>query len=860
MSPRPNRLLPALAAVLATAALPAALPQTAPDFTRFAPGASTPVRLIGRMDDEQRQILPSDVPLAVRNRQPLGFVDPSLPMDSMILALKPSADAQARLDALSAAQQDPKSPFFHKWLTPEQFGAMFGPSKEDMDAVVGWLLAQGFKVDEVAAGRMSITFSGTAGQVQRAFRTTIRDFEVDGEVRHANAEAPSIPSALAGVVGGVVSLHNIPRKALNTGVKPLPATGSGIHPDFTSSGGGHYLAAGDFAKIYNLGPLYSAGIDGTGTTIAIVGRTNIAVSDVTYFRSIMGLPANDPTVIVNGADPGSSDSGEVGEAMLDVEWSGAVAKKATVKFIVSKSTGTADGVDLSASYIVNNQASLGATVMSTSFGSCESGMGSSENTFYNNLWQQAATEGITAFVSSGDAGAAGCNGGGDSTGSGAAVSGLASTPYNVCVGGTEFLDGGGSTYWASSNAGDMSSALSYIPEEVWNESAGTTDPSGGTGSGLWSGGGGVSTIYSKPAWQVAPGVPSDGKRDCPDVSLAAAGYTGYLVVQGHSGTKSGLGAVGGTSASSPAFAGLMALVVQKQGGTGQGNANPRLYQLGNAQYGSGGATVFHDVTAGNNTVPGVTGFNAGTGYDLGSGLGSVDATALVNNWVTAVTVSATTSTTVNPSGTVTFKATSSLSPNTVTWTATDGSFSASTTAGDGSTTTTYTAPTTISGVSEAVTVTATGSDGSTKGTATVSVFNPAAVTLSVSPDNTSANSARTVLAGKTLTLTGTTNYGNIAWSAPSGSFSATSTTTGVSTTFTAPATAGDVTVTAQSAGTASKAVTLHVKSMNINGDSSTDVRDLLTLMQAYTTYNPAADLNGDGVVNDADLTIFLANF
>lgn len=225
-----------------------------------------------------------------------------------------------------------------------------------------------------------------------------------------------------------------------------------------------------------------------------------------------------------------------------------------------------------------------------------------------------------------------------------------------------------------------------------------------------------------------------------------------------------------------------------------------------------------------------------------------------------VSVTATTSTSVNVGGTVTFKAASNLNPNTVTWTATDGSLNPTSTAGDGATTTTYTAPATIGTVSESVTVTATGSDTTTKGTATVTVFNPAAVTISVNPDNTSANSARTLLAGKTLAFTGTTNYGTIAWSAGSGSFNPTSTASGVSTTFTAPASAGDVTITAQSAGTASKAVTVHVKSMDINTDGAMDVRDLLALMAAYTTYNAAADLNGDGVVNDADLSIFLANF
>lgn len=260
--------------------------------------------------------------------------------------------------------------------------------------------------------------------------------------------------------------------------------------------------------------------------------------------------------------------------------------------------------------------------MSTSFGSCEADMGSAENSFYNNLWQQATTQGITPFVSSGDAGAAGCYTGSDTRGHGRAVNGLASTPYNVAVGGTEFNEGSGN-YWSTTNSGSgYVSAISYIPEVAWNESG---DVSGG--SDLWATGGGVSTIYAKPAWQAAPGVPAGSYRYVPDVALSAAGHDGYLVeIQGS------LYSVSGTSAASPSFAGLMALAVQNTGQR-QGNANVRLYQLGSAQYGSGKLTVFHDITSGNNSVPGVKGYTCTTGYDPVTGLGSVDANALVSNWM-----------------------------------------------------------------------------------------------------------------------------------------------------------------------------------------------------------------------------------
>ncbi|NOZ77562.1 MAG: peptidase S53, partial [Acidobacteria bacterium] len=577
-------------------------------------------------------ILQGNVPHMAMARYDIGSADPALPMEHMILTLKLSPEKQAALDRFLSEVQDPESPVYHQWLTPEQFGERFGPSAEQIAVVTGWLRSQGFQIDQVAKGRTWINFSGTAADVEGAFHTEIHDYLIDGKLYHSNDRDPAIPRALAGVVGGVVSLNSFPLRALNHGFKPVSP--NAVRPDYTS-GTSHYLAPEDFATIYNVDTLYSQGIDGSGQTIAIVGRTHIPLSDITTFRSTFGLPANDPQIIINGTDPGDLGANEDGEADLDVEWSGAVAKNATIKFVVSKSTSTTDGVDLSAQYIVDNNI---APIMSVSFGQCESSMGSTENSFYNNLWSQASSQGITVFVSSGDSGASGCDAASASTGTGTAVSGLCSTPYNVCVGGTEFMDTSDpSTYWASTNAsGTQDSALSYIPEEAWNESGNVSG-----GQALWASGGGESSVYSKPSWQVAPGVPSDGHRDVPDVALTAASHDGYLVESGGS-----LGVVGGTSAASPSFAGLMALVVQKTGQR-QGNANTRFYQMGNAQYGSSGATIFHDVTTGNNSVPGVTGYSAGPGYDLVTGLGSVDANALVNGWASSTT------TTYSISGTVT---------------------------------------------------------------------------------------------------------------------------------------------------------------------------------------------------------------
>jgi len=566
-------------------------------------------RITTFIDDEQRVTLRGNVhPLALAQYDG-GAVAPDFPMEHMILTLLPDAAQQDALNQLLDAQHDPESAYYHQWLTPEQYGERFGASESDTAQIIGWLQSHGMEAEEVTAGRRSIVFSGAAAQVESAFHTQIHTYKIGDEVHHANVKDPEIPSALLQVVGGVVSLHDFYSE-------PTHSERRTIAPDFTS-GNSYYLAPADFATVYDLGPLYQQSITGSGQSVAIVARSNIKIADVRQFRTFFGLPANDPQIIVNGTDPGIWSSGEETEADLDVEWSGAVAKGATIKFVVSKSTNSSDGVDLSAQYIVNHNL---APVMSTSFGLCEASLGSSGNSFLNSLWQQAAAEGITVFVSSGDNGAAGCDSASAASAThGRGVNGLCSTPYSVCVGGTEFSDTSNpALYWSPSNAaGTEASAISYIPEVVWNES--------GPGDGLWASGGGMSTIYAKPAWQAGTGVPADGKRDVPDLSLTAAGHDGYLIYQ-----EGNLYVVGGTSAASPSFAGVMALVVEHAAAR-QGNANTAFYSLASKQR-TGGAAVFHDITSGNNSVPGQTGYNATVGYDQATGLGSIDASVLVNHW------------------------------------------------------------------------------------------------------------------------------------------------------------------------------------------------------------------------------------
>jgi pseudomonalisin len=566
-------------------------------------------RVTDYIDDARRVTL-------IGNKHPLataqsdaGAVAPDYPMEHMLLTLLPDAAQEAALSQMVEAQQNPESPYYRQWLSPEQFAERYGVSDSDTAQVVGWLAGHGMEVEEVSAGRRSIIFSGSAGLVQEAFHTAIHTYVVGNEVHHANAKEPEIPAALAQVVGGVVALHDF---------RSQPAHGvvsKASNREYTS-GGGHFLSPGDFATIYDVAPLYQQGINGSGQSIAIVARSSINIADVRQFRTMTGLPANDPQIIVNGADPGIWSSGEETEADLDVEWSGAVARNAAIKFVVSKSTNSSDGVDLSAQYIVNHNL---APVMSTSFGLCEASLGSSGNKFLSSLWEQAAAQGMTVLVSSGDNGAAGCDPASAATAKyGRAVNGICSTPYSICVGGTEFNDAvNPSLYWASTNSSAQESALSYIPEIVWNES--------GAGVGLWASGGGASTIYSKPAWQVDSGVPADGKRDVPDVALTAAGHDGYMIVQ-----DGEVYVVGGTSAASPSFAGIVALVVEGTAAR-QGNANTVFYSLARNQR-SGGAAVFHDILKGNNSVPGQTGFSATVAYDQTTGLGSVDASVLVNHW------------------------------------------------------------------------------------------------------------------------------------------------------------------------------------------------------------------------------------
>jgi subtilase family serine protease len=642
-----------------------------------------PTRVTQTVDEGNRVPLHGNVHPMARPQFDRGPVADSEPASRMSLLLQRSPDQETALRQLLQQQQDKTSPNYHKWLTPDQFGKQYGPADADIQAVADWLTSQGFTGIKVSAGRTTIEFSGNVGQVRTAFQTEIHHFFVNDKMHVANVSDPQIPAALAPVVAGVLTLHDFRPRAqvhqLGT-FRKTKATGE-VTPLFTFAGCGskstvpcYAVGPGDFQKIYNV-PYVPTATDGTGVTIAIVQDSNINVADVTSFRSLFGLPANFSTsnIILNGPDPGiqgpNSANGDEIEADLDVQWAGAVAPGATIDLVVSQDSdtiGTA-GIDLSAIYIINNNI---APIMSESFGDCEAGLGTSGEDFYVQLWQQASAQGITVILASGDSGSAACDPSSTATNqdvaaSGLAVSGLASTGYNVAMGGTDFQNGTvPSPFWNTTNATNNAngttqvSAKSYIPESTWNDSCSASATAGnvalntctaatinannmpsapGFGNDLVAGSGGPSSITSggspinpKPIWQIGTtGNPADGFRDIPDISFFAGnGLNGsfYVICEQDANTGTGSSTsscdlnspfndfqgVGGTSAAAPAFAGIMALVNQ-QTHQRQGNANFVLYQLykqnaagtictSNTAAVTATGCIFYDTITGNNSV------------------------------------------------------------------------------------------------------------------------------------------------------------------------------------------------------------------------------------------------------------------
>src|ERR1700674_4040833 len=680
----------------------------------FGQGVRT--RITQNVDEGERVALRGNTHPEARAENDRGAAREDLPMGHMLLQLKRAPEQEQALQAFLDELQTKGSPNFHRWITAQEFGERFGVAKQDLDTITRWLESHGFRVNVVYPSGMVIDFSGTAGQVRKAFQTEIHHLEVKGEKHIANMSDPQIPAALAAVVSGVVSLHDFKPHAMH---KMHQARTEFTFPD--GFGGTSYaVVPADLATIYNLNPLFSAGLSGQGQTIALIEDTNVfSAGDWSAFRSTLGL-AGYTSRSFSQVHPGSncSNPGVIApndaEAILDAEWASAAAPNAAIVMAACADSGTTFGGLIAVQNLIN--AGSPPSIMSISYGQCETVNGAAANAAYNAAYQQAAAEGVSVFVAAGDSGAAGCDNSVAEATHGIAVNAFASTPYNVAVGGTDFSDtfsGTNANYWNSGNTSAFGSARSYIPEIPWNNSCagallstyeghsltyGSTslcnDPSigallettvagGGGPSGCATGTPSTSGIVSgscqgwpKPSWQSVVGNPNDGVRDTPDVSLFAAdGLWGHYYVFCWSDTANGGAAcgsdpsawsgAGGTSFASPIMAGIQALINQKAGGP-QGNPNPAYYQLAATEYGSSGSSVcnsttgaassciFYDVTQGDMDVDcvgpncyladGAVGvlstsnsafspaYGTTTGWDFATGIGSVNAANLVNNW------------------------------------------------------------------------------------------------------------------------------------------------------------------------------------------------------------------------------------
>ncbi len=687
----------------------------------MAQNSTTAARITTDVDESSLTTLKGNVPLLARAQYDQGEASPSTQLTHVRLVLSRSSEQQAALDKYLAELQDKSSPNYHKWLTPEQFGKLYGPADSDVAALVAWLESHGLKLETVSTGRTNIAFSGSVSQVEETFHTSIHSFAANGSQFYSNTTDPKIPTALAPVVKGVAHLNTIRPKPhfqrgsagkFNPQTKRMePANGPG--PSLTGGSGTTaapyflYIVPGDAATIYDtpnsFNANYSSGTSytGEGVIIGVGGDATISTSIVAngYRSMFLGNTTTPSLYYCTSSSPSSCSStpgtgynaGDADEAYIDTELSGGIAPGATIYYYASTDLNSGIEAALTANVV---------DIFSLSFGECEQDMSTSDNALINGWWEEAAGQGIAVTVSTGDSGSAGCDYPTNSKGKnvtdavgGLAVSGFASTPYNIAVGGTDFypLNSSFSSFstYVSTSSGSSSTyyrtALGSIPESAWNDSTTTlvtglsaNVPWTGSSANIVAGSGGASSCatgsgatcagYPKPSWQTGTGVPSDGKRDLPDVSLMAGNgnddatwvvcddetttYNSQTVTLDCEVQSDGYwftDGYGGTSTAAPAFAGILALVQQKTGSR-LGQAAKELYTLfNNFNY-----PIFHYVQVGNNSVPCTSGtpncalnsagyyfesgYNTATNYSLATGMGSVDATQLVNHWSTTTSL------------------------------------------------------------------------------------------------------------------------------------------------------------------------------------------------------------------------------
>lgn len=613
---------------------------------------AAPNRVDASADWSQTLTLQNHFPLWANSQNDAG---PATAEMALTMVLERSPEQQAALEQLLADQKNPSSPDYHHWLTPEEFGARFGLSDTDLQVIRTWIETQGLRVTYVAPGRNFIGFGGSPAAVGRAFGTQIHNYSVNGNLRVAPTTAPRIPAPLATVVKSIRGLYTVEERPSHQRIDPQVG-----RPQLSLSNGSNFIVPADFKTIYD----GAAPASGYGQTIGIVGRSRTDFDDFRQFNTLtsaaLQLPKEVVPVAFGGVDPGPAYTAapaqgvsiaEQSEATLDVTRAGSVAPNASLLLVVASTSSGGIGVD--AQYMVQTTP-VPVQVMNISYGACESAAGKAAVQFWDTLFQQAAAEGISVFVSSGDAGASGCETAfaqPQSNPRAISPNYICSSSYATCVGGTEFNDAANpSQYWGLNGPGE-SSARGYIPEGGWNEPLSNSTPQ------VAASGGGVSSFISTPSWQKGPGVPSARSgRYTPDVSFSASCHDGYFAcmaaaggscVPDNQGTFHFVGFCG-TSASAPSMAGVAALLDENKGGP-QGNLNPDIYAMAQNQPSS-----FHDATPAssgvqncdlntpsmcNNSTPGPAGLAGGqqgyaltTGYDLVTGVGSPDIVNFIANY------------------------------------------------------------------------------------------------------------------------------------------------------------------------------------------------------------------------------------
>ena len=585
------------------------------------------------------------------NATSAGRVEDALPMNHMQLILRPSVQRQAALQELITAQHDPASSKFHQWLSPEEFGAHFGVADADIAAAKTWLISQGFTVHGVYPNKSQIDFSGTAGLVRQAFHTQENRYVINHVTHIANAGDISVPSALREVVVGVAGLNDFRPQPLHVAPQTAqfdrsknnfkikqPANsvaGTPGHLAVNFVGGVRGLVPYDMQTIYNVSSLYSSGVTGAGINIAVVEDLGMDPTDWPNFVSQFGLGGYGGTFTQfqpqltpstgNCTDPGGETANtESIETVLDSEYATAIAPGANIWVATCNDAGSSNffgGVFTAASNLINNTDPAGRpNVISASYGYGEGFTDAASKTAIDSMWAQADVEGISVFVSSGDSGSNPSFNGSIINGFGVDANSFATSANDTAVGGTDtadVLDGTTGKYFNSTLNAVYGSAKSYVPELTWNQSCGNTlaanklvhlsalqfcknaliyDPYGFYVTSE-SGSGGPSSVDAKPSWQrIVRGAAKDQSRDLPDVSLFGGSYGGYSWVILCTGAypctanfTSPVELVGGTSLSSPMFAGIQALVDQALSNAGlsknQGNAAPTLYELARSEYG-----------------------------------------------------------------------------------------------------------------------------------------------------------------------------------------------------------------------------------------------------------------------------------